>query len=100
MLEGIVGLGTGHRVIALSHDVQLETVVGKPRPSLSTEGHSDVAIDINRIEQMGLDLNPHLRHLRDVVAFASEADGVVLLLIVGLSLFISVFFIGIRIFRG
>ena len=51
------------------------------------------------VEQLGLDLDLHLLDFRHVVAFASEAKGVILLIIIGIAIG-CVFFVGIRIIRG
>ena len=98
MLDLVVGLGACHRVIVLGQNVQLESLVGEVRSFLPIECHGDIAIDINRIEQMGLDQNLHLRDLRHVVALASETRCVVLI-IIGFAI-VCVFIIGIRIIRG
>ena len=97
----MIGLGAGHRVIVLSHDVQLETLVGEIRVLLSVDGHLNVAIDVGRSKETGLDADLHLGDLWDVEALACEVGyAVVAALIVCIAVFIRVFIIGIRIIRG
>ena len=98
MLRLEIGLGGCHWIIAFSKDVQLETAVGEVGVLLPANGHRHVAIDVGRIEQVGLDLDLHFRDFRDVVTLASEARGFVLI-IVGRIVY-SVFIVGIRIIRG
>ena len=101
MLGLMIGLGAGHRVIVLSHDVQLETLVGEIRVLLSVDGHLNVAIDVGRSKETGLDADLHLGDLWDVEALACEVGyAVVAALIVCIAVFIRVFIIGIRIIRG
>ena len=99
MLDLLIGLAGRHRVETLSKNVQLETFVGEIRLLVPSDGHCNVAIDIERTEQLGLDLDLHLLDFRHVVAFASEAKGVILLIIIGIAIG-CVFFVGIRIIKG
>ena len=98
MLSLEIGLGVCHRIIPLTKNVQLETVVGEVCVVITLDGHRNVAIDIGRTEQVGLDLNLHLRDFRNVVALASEMIGISHV-IVGFVIY-SVFIFGISIIRG
>jgi uncharacterized protein (TIGR02453 family) len=68
---------------------------------LKVDGHLNVAIDVGRPKETGLDADLHLGDLRDVEALACEVGyAVVAALIVCIVVFIRVFIIGIRIIRG
>ena len=98
MLGLVVGLGVRHRIVTLTKDVQLESFVGEVRIAVPSDGHRNVAIDIGRTEQVGLDLDLHLLDFRNVVALASESRGVYPV-IIGRAVY-GVFIFGIRIIRG
>ena len=81
MIALAVALGVGHRVVAFTKNVELETVIRERRILFPVDGYHHLTVDIERTGKQRLDSNLHLCDFRHVVAFASDAQEYVLAIV-------------------